>query len=528
MKKWLALLLAALLALLSSAWADQEAQVLVVDKDTWLRLGPGTAYAPITVLGAGETREYVGRLEKDDQGGVWYSVLYQTSIGWVSGEDAHLENPAGQSVSEAPTEEWRSSYITIRSAGTNGETGAQIDPYFLGKVLGIEDTVGGWFRMTAPADGDYIFRIYAPEISDSGFTLVMNVNGAFYGNLTCEHSDMIQIYTVEGVQAGDVLTWWDWDNGDNYWTFLEPFMLMVDVNEYSPEPTEAPTPEPTAVPTPTPAPTAVPTPVPTATPAPAMVAENSIGRYNGSFKVEASSYRTSNRIPVYGSCAMDGDLNSAWNTNQNIRGEWLRITTQDGRRYQVAGLRIAPGYWKSSDTFWDNASPYNVEVYCDGSYVTTVTLERTKDYQTFWLPATMTCSSVQLVVRDGYAGGKYSDCCITEVELLGPGALELHSQTLIDWGPAVRLLSAKLTRGGALTNGDRSLESVGLQLLLRDGFGVLDGSVDGAFGRGTEAAVNELADLMRTAMPDCEAMRPGTVDGNYWRNMLRYMDLIHN
>ena len=56
MKKWLALLLAALLALLSSAWADQEAQVLVVDKDTWLRLGPGTAYAPITVLGAGETR----------------------------------------------------------------------------------------------------------------------------------------------------------------------------------------------------------------------------------------------------------------------------------------------------------------------------------------------------------------------------------------------------------------------------------------------------------------------------------------
>ncbi|MBO4884579.1 MAG: hypothetical protein J5602_04640, partial [Clostridia bacterium] len=58
------------------------------------------------------------------------------------------------------------------------------------------------------------------------------------------------------------------------------------------------------------------------------------------------------------------------------------------------------------------------------------------------------------------------------------------------------------------------------------GFGVLDGAVDGSFGRGTEAAVTLLADRMREALPGCEPMVSGTVNAAYWRNMLAYMDWL--
>ena len=87
--------------------------------------------------------------------------------------------------------------------------------------------------------------------------------------------------------------------------------------------------------------------------------------------------------------------------------------------------------------------------------------------------------------------------------------------------------AAEAALSGTIVRGSYGFQVIGLQLLLREGFGVLDGAVDGSFGRGTETAVNELADRMRAALPNCESMISGTVNAAYWRNMLAYMDWIY-
>ena len=81
--------------------------------------------------------------------------------------------------------------------------------------------------------------------------------------------------------------------------------------------------------------------------------------------------------------------------------------------------------------------------------------------------------------------------------------------------------------GGELEKGDYGLPVVGLQLILRDGFGLLDGAADGDFGSGTREAVKDLAAKMQDVLPVCEDMEKGVVDAAFWRNMLAYMDRMN-
>ena len=67
---------------------------------------------------------------------------------------------------------------------------------------------------------------------------------------------------------------------------------------------------------------------------------------------------------------------------------------------------------------------------------------------------------------------------------------------------------------------------VGLQLLRKEGFGILGGNVDGSFGNGTKTAVQTLAGRMESALPACEPMTDGIVDAAFWRNMLEYMKTL--
>jgi len=298
------------------------------------------------------------------------------------------------------------------------------------------------------------------------------------------------------------------------------------------EPTAVPTAEPTSVPQPTAAltaaptaeltavPTAEPTPVPVATP-PAM-AENSIGRYTGSYAVEASSYRRGNNPAVYGSCAADSDLVSAWNTHDSISGEWLKLSVKDGRTYQIGGIRIANGYWKNNSVYTENSRLKDFDVYCDGVYVTSARLEDVKSFQTVWFDQPVTGSSLKLVVSSGYRGSLYRDLCITEIELLGPGGQQLIPELLRDWGGSV-LAAEEKARSGRIEKGSRGMAVVGLQLLLKEGFGILEGNVHGSFGSGTQGAVQVLAGRIQNALPDCEPMTDGVVDAAFWRNMLEYM-----
>ena len=264
-----------------------------------------------------------------------------------------------------------------------------------------------------------------------------------------------------------------------------------------------------------------------AEPAVEAVMQESIGTYDGRLRVDESSYRTSNNPSVDGSCIVDGDLKSAWNSYDRISGEWLEISTANGEAYQIAGFRIASGYWKNSDVYKNNAKPKLLDVYCDDTYAGSFKLKDERDYQTFWFDAPMSASRVRFVVEEGYAGKKYDDCCVTEIELLGPKGMQLNSAALNDWGAAVQSAQEFVLGGGELEKGDYGLPVVGLQLILRDGFSLLDGAADGDFGSGTREAVKDLAAKMQDVLPECEDMEKGVVDAAFWRNMLAYMDRMN-
>lgn len=254
-----------------------------------------------------------------------------------------------------------------------------------------------------------------------------------------------------------------------------------------------------------------------------VVQAKSIGEYLQEFQIDASSYYKNNPVPVFGYCAMDGDLMTAWNTNTRIAGEWIKISVQDGQKYQIAGLRLASGYWKDEKSYKNNSRPRTMDVYCDENFVQTITLKDERDYQTFYFAEPVVGSSVRLVLKDAYKGNKYVDCCITEMELLGPAANRLDAEAIGDWGQAVQKLAKYVMNGGKISSSNSGLQVVGLQLLLRDGFGLIDGQIDGVYGNKTREAVRALADQMRETLPKTKTMKDGVVDSGFWKNVIAYI-----
>ena len=255
----------------------------------------------------------------------------------------------------------------------------------------------------------------------------------------------------------------------------------------------------------------------------------SIGNYCGGFDIETSSERVNgNRsISVNGVCAIDGDLKTAWNTYQSMSGEWIKLSTKDGRAYEVAGIRIANGYWKSQKVYRTNSRVKTMSIYGDGNHIQTFHVEDGVDYQTYMFDTPAVCSEWMLYIEDGYAGSSYKDCCITELDLVGVNGQSLSSEAINDWGRAVQSLMEHVLYGGVLAKGDSGFEVLGLQLLLKDGFGVLDGAIDGDFGSGTQKAIDKLEAQMQEALGEnAVKMHSGVVDEAYWTNMLAYMDYL--
>ena len=292
---------------------------------------------------------------------------------------------------------------------------------------------------------------------------------------------------------------------------------FFDWFDKTPEPSQSAAPQVT----PAPAPSAIPEPGPD-------IEYPSIAQYTGSFSVEASSHKLDDSVPDRPSDAFDSSLKTVWCTNNRIQDEWLRLSVQDGQKYMIGGMRIAAGFWYTQHLFDVNASPRHVQIFCDDAIVQEYELARGRDYQTLWFDRPVAASRITLVLKDGYQPNKRDfDCCITEVEILGPGGRQLTSSTIADWGKAVVTAEKRINAGGYISRGDYGMAALGLQVLLKDGFGVLSGAADGSFGPATQAAVDALADRMRSELPQCERMTSGVVDGAYWRNMLKYMDFLN-
>ena len=110
---------------------------------------------------------------------------------------------------------------------------------------------------------------------------------------------------------------------------------------------------------------------------------------------------------------------------------------------------------------------------------------------------------------------------------MGVNGQSLSSEAINDWGRAVQSLMEHVLYGGVLAKGDSGFEVLGLQLLLKDGFGVLDGAIDGDFGSGTQKAIDKLEAQMQEALGEnAVKMHSGVVDEAYWTNMLAYMDYL--
>lgn len=252
-----------------------------------------------------------------------------------------------------------------------------------------------------------------------------------------------------------------------------------------------------------------------------------IGQYRQRFTIKTSSHRVNNdiTIPVDGECAADGDLNTAWNTLRKSSGEWIEMSAADGRHYTVSGFRIANGYWKSDKVFSNNSRPRDVAISCDGVFVAKYTLEDSAELQTFMFSKPRVCSTFSLVIQDSYGGSTYGDCCITEIDLVGPGGNTLSSDGLDEWGRAVQALKRQLSGGQRLTMGDTGFAVMGLKLLLSEGFGVYNGPVDGSFDAQTGKALLRLAEKMTEA--GFSAVYSDAIDENYWNSMLKYMDWLN-
>ncbi len=146
-----------------------------------------------------------------------------------------------------------------------------------------------------------------------------------------------------------------------------------------------------------------------------------ISQYHGGYDVTRSSayVNKSTSISVEAACAVDGNSNTAWNTNRKGAGEWICLTVRDGKKYTVSSLGFLNGYVKSSSAWKNNARIRQLDVYCDGSFVTSLTLSDTREYQSFQLPEPMIGSEFKFVIQSVYSGSSYPDCALSELELLG-------------------------------------------------------------------------------------------------------------
>ena len=250
-----------------------------------------------------------------------------------------------------------------------------------------------------------------------------------------------------------------------------------------------------------------------------------VDEFAGSYAIDCSSVRSGNAYDVSADTVVDGRLDTAWNTYGRSVGEWISFAMPDGREGRMAGLRIVNGYAKSDKTYKQNARARTVALYCDSQLVERFTIEDHDALQTFYLAEPAHGKMFRMVIEEVYSGSKYSDLCITEIELLGENDEDFHNGTLDDWGRAVDALAQKLEGGATLKKGASGYEVMGLQLLLGRGFGLLTDAVDGSFGGNTAKALNSLMDQMRAwdTASQLEPMRDGVADASFIRNLRLYI-----
>lgn len=133
--------------------------------------------------------------------------------------------------------------------------------------------------------------------------------------------------------------------------------------------------------------------------------------------VSASSYLSEKNIKHVPDLIMDGDTTTAWVEGVDGNGEGESITFTFGDLYAVSDIKIWNGYQKSEDLYYKNARPAELELeFSDGSTERISLQDISSGFQEFALERHVT-SYVKVKIISTYAGSKYEDTVISEIEL---------------------------------------------------------------------------------------------------------------
>ena len=130
--------------------------------------------------------------------------------------------------------DWGTVTAEYTSAGEqNHMEGTEISSEHLNCVLKMNETVGGWFKLQVPLDGDYYFNVFAPTIDYPYFRLRNNSGEGQAFDWTVNKSDKVQTFVLENLTAGEYIYWWDGQPSPNTgWTMLSSWYLMISNREH--------------------------------------------------------------------------------------------------------------------------------------------------------------------------------------------------------------------------------------------------------------------------------------------------------
>lgn len=116
--------------------------------------------------------------------------------------------------------------------------------------------------------------------------------------------------------------------------------------------------------------------------------------------------------------AIDGKSDTAWveGVDGNGENEWIEFTL-DGE-YDVNGIEIANGYRKSSDIFMKNGRVKQARIiFSDGTSMDCELTDSAEGMQRIDFASAVKTNSVRLQIVSVYPGSKYTDTCISEVNI---------------------------------------------------------------------------------------------------------------
>ena len=133
--------------------------------------------------------------------------------------------------------------------------------------------------------------------------------------------------------------------------------------------------------------------------------------------VTASSEDNENGYVHSGSLTIDGNTSTCWSESvpNNVGlGSYL-IYNFNGTK-KVSGMQIWTGHQKSTDLFYKNARPSEIQLHGSDGSIENVHLNDNMGMQSVNFSKPMEVNNIKLIVTNVYYGNKYTDTCIAEVK----------------------------------------------------------------------------------------------------------------